>query len=198
MPLGFSCLTRIVSRSFNPDLRTVRYHRGMKNTSSLIGALCLSLGLLTRAGAETPPKPQSIQKGAAVTTQASGTFEVKVKPLPSDEKVPGLKVGRLSLDKQFQGDLVGTSKGEMSTAETTVQGSGGYVAIERVSGSLKGRSGEFSLLHLGTMRRGGEFNLNITVVPDSGTGQLAGLTGKMTILIEGSKHSYTLDYTLPD
>jgi hypothetical protein len=169
----------------------------MKKTSCLTWAFGLSLGLLSGASAETPAKPQIIQKGAAVT-QASGTFEVKVKPLPSDEKVPGLKVGRLSLDKVFQGDLVGTSLGEMSTAETTVEGSGGYVAIERVNGTLKGRTGEFSLLHQGTMRRGGEFNLNITVVPDSGTGELAGLTGKMTITIDGKKHFYTLDYALPD
>ena len=170
----------------------------VKKTSSLTGAFCVSLGLISGAAAETEAKPQTIQKGAAVSAQASGTFEVKVKPLPTDEKVPGLKVGRLSLEKVFQGDLVGTSLGEMSTAETTVEGSGGYVAIERVKGTLRGRSGEFSLLHQGTMRRGGDFNLNITVVPDSGTGQLAGLTGKMTITIEGKQHSYRLDYTLPD
>jgi hypothetical protein len=172
--------------------------RAMKRRSSLTGAIGVSLILGATAGAEAPRAvPQITQKGASVS-QASGTFEVKVKPLPTDEKVPGLKVGRLSLDKVFQGDLVGTSLGEMSTAETTVEGSGGYVAIERFKGALRGRSGEFSLLHQGTMRRGGDFNLNITVVPDSGTGQLSGLTGKMTITIEGKQHSYTLDYTLPD
>ena len=170
----------------------------MKNASSLTGAFGLSLVLLSGAGAETEAKPQTSQKGAAVSTQASGTFEVKVLPLPGDEKVPGLKVGRLSLDKRFQGDLEGTSKGEMSTAETTVEGSGGYVAIERVTAALKGRRGEFTLLHLGTMRRGGEFDMNLRVVPESGTGPLAGLTGRMTITIDGGKHSYTLDYTLPD
>jgi uncharacterized protein DUF3224 len=79
-----------------------------------------------------------------------------------------------------------------------VQGSGGHVAIEHVSGKLKGRNGSFILLHQGTMRRGADFNIIITVVPDSGTGQLAGLTGKMAIIITDGKHSYEFDYTLPD
>lgn len=109
-----------------------------------------------------------------------------------------MTVGRMSLDKQFKGDLVGTSKGDMTTAGTSVEGSGGYVAIERVSGILRGLSGEFTLLHQGTMRRGGDFNLTITVVPDSGTRQLVGLTGKMAIIITDGKYSYEFDYTLPD
>lgn len=133
-----------------------------------------------------------------MTSHASGTFEVKVKPLPNDEKVDGLTVGRLSLDKQFKGDLEGTSKGEMMAADTSVQGSAGYVAIERVSGTLRGRSGTFVLLHQGTMHRGGDFKLSIVVVPDSGTGQLASLTGTMAIVIMDGKHSYEFDYTLPE
>lgn len=133
-----------------------------------------------------------------MTGQASGTFEVKMKPLPNDEKVEGLTVGRLAIEKQFKGDLVGSSKAEMMASGPGADGSGGYVAVERISGALRGRSGEFTVLHLGTMRRGGDFNITITVVPDSGTGQLVGLTGKMAILIEGAKHSYELDYTLPD
>ncbi len=120
-----------------------------------------------------------------------------MKPLPNDEKVEGLTVGRMSLDKQFKGELEGTSKGEMTTAETSVQGSGGYVAIERVSGTLRGRSGTFVLLHQGTMTRGGDFKLSIVVVPDSGTGQLSGLTGTMAIVITDGKHSYEFEYTLP-
>jgi hypothetical protein len=138
------------------------------------------------------------QKGGALATHASGTFEVKTVPLPADEKVAGLSVGRISLDKQFHGDLEGTSKGEMMTAATTVKGSAGYVAVEQITGKLKGRSGSFTLLHLATMRRGGEFNLTLTVVPDSGTDQLAGLAGSMKIIIDGGKHSYELDYTLPE
>jgi hypothetical protein len=133
-----------------------------------------------------------------VASHASGTFEVKVKPLPNDEKVEGLTVGRMALDKQFKGDLDGTSKGEMMTASTSVLGSAGYVAIEQVSGKLLGRSGSFTLLHQGTMRKGGEFSLAVAVVPDSGTGQLVGLTGKMTIIIADGKHAYAFDYTLPD
>lgn len=131
-------------------------------------------------------------------SHASGTFAVKVKPLPSDEKVDGLTVGRVALDKQFAGDLEGTSKGEMMTAETSVKGSGGYVAIERVEGTLRGRTGSFALLHQGTMRAGGDFKLSIVVVPDSGTDQRAGLAGTLAIIIAGGKHSYEFDYTLPD
>ncbi len=133
-----------------------------------------------------------------MTSRAAGTFEVKVKPLPSDEKVQGLTVGRMSLDKQFKGDLEGTSRGEMTTAGTAVEGSAGYVAIERVSGTLRGRSGSFVLLHQGTMKSGGDFKLTIVVVPDSGTEGLTGLAGSMAILIADGKHSYEFDYTLPD
>ncbi len=121
-----------------------------------------------------------------------------MKPLPNDEKVEGLTVGRMSGDKQFKGDLEGTSKGEMMAVETPVQGSAGYVAVERVSGTLKGRSGTFVLLHQGTMSRGGDYRMSIVVVPDSGTGQLTGLTGKMAIIITEGKHSYEFDYTLPE
>jgi hypothetical protein len=166
----------------------------MMRRAGLMTILGVSLGL-GAASAETPAK-QSARKGAAMTSRASGTFEVKVTPLPSDEKVAGLTVGRVSLDKQFKGDLEGTSKGEMMTADTTVQGSGGYVAIERVSGTLQGRTGTFGLLHQGTMQKGGNFKLSIVVVPDSGTGQLVGLTGTMAIIIADGKHSYHLDYAL--
>jgi len=101
----------------------------------------------------------------------------------------------MSIDKQFHGDLEGTSKGEMLTAGTGVKGSAGYVAIERVSGTLNGRSGTFVLQHSGTMTHG-EPHLTITVVPDSGTGELAGLAGTMSILIAGGNHSYDFEYTL--
>jgi uncharacterized protein DUF3224 len=126
---------------------------------------------------------------------ASGTFDVKLSPQPTDDKGEGTTLGRMSIDKQFHGDLEGTSKGEMLTAGTSVKGSAGYVAIERVSGTLQGRSGAFALQHSGTMARGAP-QLTITVVPDSGTGQLAGLAGKMTIDITDGKHFYELEYTL--
>jgi len=131
-----------------------------------------------------------------MANQAKGTFEVKVKPLPSDEKVEGLTVGRMSIEKQLKGDLEGTSKGEMTTVGTSVPGSAGYVAVEQVTGTLAGRSGSFVLLHQGTIK-GEVFDLAIIVVPDSGTGQLEGLAGTMTIIITQGKHSYELDYTLP-
>jgi hypothetical protein len=101
----------------------------------------------------------------------------------------------MSIDKQFHGDLEATSKGEMLSAGTGVTGSAGYVAIERVSGTLHGRAGAFVLQHSGIMTRG-EPQLTVTVVPDSGTGELVGLAGEMAILIADGKHSYEFDYTL--
>jgi hypothetical protein len=103
----------------------------------------------------------------------------------------------MTIDKQFHGDLEAVSKGQMLAAGTAVQGSAGYVAMERVSGSLKGRSGSFVLQHSGSMTRGTP-QLSVTVVPDSGTGDLAGLTGKMSIQIAGGKHSYEFEYTLAE
>ncbi len=156
--------------------------------------LVLACGLIayTQASSQTPIK---IQKEAAMTSHASGTFEVKLKPLPddfSDNSIPG----RMSIDKQFHGDLEGTSKGQMLAARTKVNDSAGYVAIELVSGTIKGHKGTFVLQHSGTLTRG-EQQLSITVVPDSGTDQLEGLAGRMTIKIEDGKHFYEFDYTLP-
>ncbi len=124
-----------------------------------------------------------------MTNRATGTFEVKLSPQEG---------GRMTIDKQFQGDLVGTSKGQMLMANSgSVQGSAGYVAIEKVTGTLNGRRGTFYLQHSGTMTRGaGE--LTITVIPDTGTDQLVGLRGKMNIIIADGKHSYEFDYDLPD
>jgi hypothetical protein len=132
-----------------------------------------------------------------VTIHASGTFDVKVTPQAPDDKAQDASLSRLTIDKQFHGDLAGTSKGQMLAAGTTVQGSAGYVAVEKVTGTLVGRIGSFVLQHSGTMTRGVP-QLTITVVPDSGTGQLAGLAGKMTIKIEGGKHFYEFEYTLPE
>ncbi len=131
-----------------------------------------------------------------MATHASGMFEVKLNPQPPDDKVGDPTVGRMSIEKQFHGDLEATSKGQMLTAMTDVKGSAGYVAIERVAGTLHGRSGTFALQHTGTMTRGAP-QLNVTVVPDSGTGQLVGLAGKMEIKITDGKHSYEFEYTLP-
>ncbi|MGH7720199.1 MAG: DUF3224 domain-containing protein [Gemmatimonadaceae bacterium] len=128
--------------------------------------------------------------------RASGTFEVKLNPLAAYDDAEGSMLGRMSIDKQFRGDLEGSSKGEMLTGGTSTKGSAAYVAVERVSGTLHGRGGTFILQHSGTMTRGAP-RLVITVVPDSGTGELAGLAGTMAIDISAGKHSYHLDYTLP-
>jgi hypothetical protein len=137
-----------------------------------------------------------IQKEHVVKTHASGTFEVKLNPQSSDEDADGTGLGRLTLDKQFHGDLSATSTGEMLSAGTSVKGSAGYVAIERVRGTLDGHSGTFILQHSGTMTRGTP-QLTITVVPDSGTGGLEGISGTMSINIVNGKHFYEFDYTLP-
>ena len=127
--------------------------------------------------------------------RAQGAFEVQLNPLEPYAASQGEGLGRMSIDKQFHGDLQGTSQGEMLTAITGVPGSAGYVALERVSGTLHGRRGSFVLQHSGIMNRGAP-RLTVTVVPDSGTGQLAGLAGSMEILIEAGSHSYIFDYTL--
>ena len=129
-------------------------------------------------------------------THASGPFDVKLNPQSSEEDADGTGLGRLSIDKQFHGDLEATSKGEMLSAGTSVKGSAGYVAIERVTGTLQGRSGTFILQHSGTMTRGAP-QLAISVVPDSGTGGLEEISGTMTINIVNGKHFYEFDYVLP-
>lgn len=153
---------------------------------------------------------------------ASGSFTVSMQPQPCPESAPGATLGRMLLDKHYQGDLQATAQGQMLSAMTATAGSAGYVAIEQVSGTLQGRSGSFVLQHSGLMsapraeparpaRRGGsskvakphllenrgERQLVITVVPDSGSGELAGLAGRMDIRITEGQHFYELDYSLP-
>jgi hypothetical protein len=138
----------------------------------------------------TPPP-----KEASMSHHATGPFDVKV--TPQDDKSEDPLLGRMSLDKQYHGDLEATGKGQMLTAGTSVKGSGAYVAIEKITGTLQGRTGAFVLQHAGTMTQNMP-QLTITVVPDSGTGGLAGISGKMTIIIAaGGKHSYDFEYTLP-
>ena len=128
--------------------------------------------------------------------KATGTFDVKITPQASDLAPEGPNLGRMSLDKQFQGDLAGTGKGEMITAAgIAVKESAAYSAVERITGTLHGKVGSFALQHTGIMNRGTP-SLNVTVVPDSATGELAGLTGKMEIIIEGKLQKYVLDYDL--
>ena len=138
---------------------------------------------------------QSTPKAGVTTMHAVGPFDVKITHQEDNSGDPLLN--RMILDKQYHGELAATGKGQMLTAGTEVEGSGAYVAIEKVSGTLKGRSGSFILQHTGAMAQGVP-QLSVIVVPDSGTGELKGMTGKMTINIAGDgKHSYDLEYTLP-
>lgn len=130
------------------------------------------------------------KKETPIMRKASGTFDVDVKPDPA-----GAEFGRMTIDKQFHGDLQGTSKGEMLSAFGSVEGSGVYVAVERVTATLHGRQGTFVLHHSGVMNRGQQTH-NVEVVPDSGTADLQGLTGTMKIIMADGKHSYEFDYTL--
>ena len=133
-------------------------------------------------------------KEPLVTKQAKGTFDVKLQPQTVTDQESGLQ--RYSLDKQFHGELEGSSKGEMLSAGNPTTGSAGYVAMEIVTGTLAGRSGSFALQHNGTLS-GGKQQLSVTVVPGSGSGQLTGINGKMNIIVEGGMHSYVFDYALP-
>jgi Protein of unknown function (DUF3224) len=130
-----------------------------------------------------------------VTQRAAGPFEVKLAPLATAWAGDAAPLARMSIDKQFTGDLEATSQGEMLAASTTVKNSAGYVAIEKVTGTLHGREGTFILQHSATMNRGAP-SLSIAVVPDSGTGALTGITGTMQINIADKKHSYIFDYSL--
>jgi hypothetical protein len=130
------------------------------------------------------------------TARARGTFEVRLTPQPADAYADGAALGRMTIDKTFAGDLQGTSRGQMLTGMSGVKGSAGYVAIERVEGTLAGRQGSFVLQHLGTMDRGAQ-SLTVRVVPDTGTGGLAGIVGTSTIDVSNG-HAYEFTYTLPD
>jgi hypothetical protein len=130
-----------------------------------------------------------------MTSRASGTFDLRLIPQRHDADAVQA-IGRMSIDKQFHGELEASSKGEMLTALTAVKDSASYVAVEQVTGTLRGLSGSFILQHSGTMSRG-VAQQSVIVVPDSGTGQLAGISGSMTISIEAGKHFYDFEYSLP-
>ena len=160
-----------------------------RTRATIIALVFLCLALAGHAQTN-PPTPQE----KPVTNHATGTFDVKLIPQTDEKSDPTL--GRMTIEKQFHGDIEGTSQGQMLTAMTATKGSAGYVAVERVTGTLKGRTGSFSLQHSGTMNRNTP-QLTITVVPDSGTGQLTGISGKMNINIVEGKHLYDFEYTLP-
>jgi hypothetical protein len=164
----------------------------MQNKFSTVAAFLLGVAALSSAVyAQTSSSPAT-QKEAKMANHATGPFEVKLNPLPASNN-DDTAFGRMSIDKQFHGDLEGTSKGEMLAYARLA-----YVALEKVTGSLRGHPGTFVLQHKATLVSGTP-TLTITVVPTSGTGQLTGLEGKMNIIVTpDGKHSYDFDYTLPD
>jgi hypothetical protein len=195
-PMGVIDLKYDASKhSLTGETQTARYHllweftiksNIMEGTLSILPDKRIARRIKVQKN-ESPPKE------AKMTNHATGTFEVKLNP--QDDKSDDKSLGRMTIDKQWHGDLEGTSKGQMLTGGDVTKGSAGYVAIEKFTGTLKGQKGTFILQHSATMTRG-EGQLNITVVPDSGTDQLSGLTGKLMIKIEGGKHSYDFEYAL--
>ena len=174
---------------------------GIGVVASLCMALCfalMSFALANNSHAQSQGTTPT-QKGTPMTNHATGPFEVKMTPQkPDNPTEEAASIARMTGDKQWHGDLEGTSKVVMLATAPDAKGSGVYVALERVTGTLKGRSGTFLLHHTGIMDRG-KPTLTILVAPDSGTGQLTGITGKMTINIApGGKHSYDFEYTLPE
>ena len=185
--LPMKSLTRYASRGLSPARQLCRL--------ALVTTAVVALSIA--AVSQNAAKPQQREKAGAISNRAAGTFEVTLSPQkPDNKQAESANISRMSSDKQYHGDLEGTSQGEM-LAVGDPRSSAGYVAMERVTGKLKGRSGSFVLQHSGTMTRGTP-QLTITVVPDSGTWELAGLFGKMNIIIENGKHSYEFDYTLPE
>ena len=164
-----------------------------RNLTLIALSLCLAHIAIAQASS-----PSLGKKEAAMTGHAAGTFDVKLTPQPADEQAKAAGIGRMSGDKQWHGDLSGTSKVEMLSFGTGAKGSSGaYVALEQFTGTLAGRTGSFVLQHSATMTRGAP-TLSISVVPDSGTGQLAGIAGTLKIVIADGKHSYDFEYTLPE
>lgn len=170
--------------------------------TSILWAAALATGS-SLVFAQTQPTKPAIQTERAMSDRSlfshhvSGPFEVKLAPQDMSPVAAGSGLGRMSLDKRFHGALEGTSTGEMLAFRSAVSGSAGYVAMERVQGTLAGRSGSFVLQHSSTMDRG-QPTQSITVVPDSGTEGLKGLSGRMVIDIgPGGAHSYCFEYQLP-
>ena len=171
----------------------------MRASTIRILAFAIFCAVMVSVIAAQSAQTNSTQRGTLVTKHASGTFDVKVIPQkPDNKEAEAANFQRLSLDKQFHGDLEADSKGEMIGSMSDVKGSGGYVAMERVTGALSGRKGTFVLQQSGTMT-GGIPKMAVTVVPDSGTGELTGISGSMTIRIEeGGRHFYDFEYSLPE
>ena len=157
--------------------------------STAVIPLLLSFILTPLSNAQTTEVGKKQEK--TYMHEANGPFDVKM--IPADTGDP--KMGMMTLDKKYHGDLEATGKGRMLTGMTEVKNSAAYVAIERVEGKLKGASGSFLIHHTGVMTKGSQ-SLVIRVVPDSGTGELAGLAGEMEIIIKEGKHYYRFQYNL--
>ena len=166
------------------------------NRYALMLCVCLAVGYAAFTQTQSPGSTDT-KKESKVSGHASGSFDIKMAPQPVTEEEKKTISVRMTSDKQFHGDLEGTSTGEMLGVFTAVKDSAGYVAMERVTGKLNGRTGTFILQHSSTMERGKQ-QQSITVIPDSGTDQLAGLAGSMIIKITDGKHLYEFDYTLPE
>jgi hypothetical protein len=177
--------------------RIVCHLKDAAHDKQLFTAVSLLLAFSLAAQSESNSSaPNSSQKETLVTTRATGPFDVKIAPLDPAFKTEANSLGPISIDKQYHGDLDATGKGEMLTGGTAIKVSGVCVAVERVAGTLHGRSGTFLLQHSGVMTRGTP-HLSITVVANSGTGQLTGLTGTMNVITTDGKHSYDFSYSLP-
>lgn len=172
--------------------------RGIPRNASL-AALLVVVGSLGSAQPDPRPGTPDDQHDPeeSAMRHATGEFEVTILPLALDGPAEDPSFARMSLEKQFHGPLDAIGQGQMLSAQTAVAGSAAYVAIERVTGTLEGREGSFALQHAGTMTRGAP-ELSVRIVPDSGTGELEGLAGTLGIRIEGGKHFYDLEYTLPE
>jgi hypothetical protein len=155
---------------------------------------CLCIGF--QAAHPQASASKTLREDSVLIRHAKGTFDVKTTALAPEDATGGAAIGRYALDKQFHGDLEATSKGQMLGAGDPAKGTAGYVAMEQVTGALNGNRGGFALQHSGTMDHNG-LRLTVAVVPGSGTGELAGIAGTMTITISNGKHSYDFEYTLP-
>ncbi len=162
-----------------------------------VSLVAWGFGLGSAARAEEPASKEGAAARSTMALHVSGKFDVKLVPQGAEDKAEGATLGRLSVDKHYRGALEATGQGQMLTAVTDVKGSAGYVAIERVTGTLDGRAGSFVLQHSGTMSTAGGPQLSITVVPDSGSGQLRGIVGKLSVRIVDGQHFYDFEYTLP-
>ncbi len=166
-------------------------------SATILAALAVSANMMSSTAFATTESVSTPSKGKAMTQQATGPFDVKMIPQPADPAAAGETIGRMVLDKKYHGALEAVGKGQMLAMRTAVAGSAGYVAMELITGKLDGRSGSFAVQHTGSMNRGAA-TMVLAIVPDSGTGELTGLTGTMEINVaEGGKHSYKLDYLLP-